>query len=82
LLDSPYEEGEESFHDAGFDAYATGVTFLRVMSGVIYGDEESGNKRLDFSLSQVQEFMGKVFVMRSDISFIHLHSEDGIIMIC
>jgi hypothetical protein len=88
ILDSAYAQDADSFHDAGFDAYATGVTFLRVMSHVLYGDEgiyftshsnstESENKRLDFNLSQVNEYMNKVFVMRSDIAFIHLNSEDG-----
>lgn len=76
-IDSPYAEDADSFHDAGFDAYATGLTFLRVMTQVVYGDKDSENKRLDFSLNQVTAFMGKVFVMRSDISFIHLNSEDG-----
>jgi poly(A)-specific ribonuclease len=78
-------EADEAFHDAGYDAFATGAVFLRMVGYTSLMRESKSNKpnllrsiRLphleDELLSSV---VNKLFVMRSEIPFLNLSGQDG-----
>ncbi|KAI8916855.1 ribonuclease H-like domain-containing protein [Entophlyctis helioformis] len=70
-----YKTGSKQLHEAGYDAYITGFSFLRLMGHVSALKEgESLNWQADF----VEHCNNKMFVMRSDISFFDIGGEDDI----
>jgi len=78
-------ERDEAFHDAGYDAFATGAVFLRMVGYTTLMREKKSEKSnllrsirlpgLDDDL--LSSVINKLFVMRSEIPFLTLAGEDG-----
>lgn len=72
------------FHEAGFDAFQTGVAFLK-MAHFLVREKEAANEFLDhvkeegevnceqsLPFSVIQPYMNKLYLMRSDIPYLNL----------
>ncbi|KAJ3280896.1 hypothetical protein HK104_000340 [Borealophlyctis nickersoniae] len=68
-----YDSDEGSFHEAGYDAYATGVAFLRMAAIATGGD---GQKPIDFGHSVFRDTINKLYLMRSDLLFMNVNGPD------
>ncbi|KAI9012738.1 ribonuclease H-like domain-containing protein [Gaertneriomyces semiglobifer] len=64
---------EDRYHEAGYDAYATGVVFLRLAAQAVQLPEDS---RLDFDHSILQTALNKLHLMRSDMSHLNIAGDD------
>lgn len=69
-----FSHSDKFLHSAGYDAYATGLIFLK-MAGLVseLGDGES----VDISSENLAKVANKLHLMRSDIPFVHIDGEDG-----
>lgn len=75
----------EKYHDAGYDAYCTGLSFLRMMARVcnvprggripIPTVEDSGESKMDHELERC---VNKLYLMKSDVVCMDLTGEDEV----
>lgn len=64
----PYDDASDSFHEAAFDAYCTGVCFIR-LAHYIQDKRKQSLAKIVPSSELVREVANKIFMMRSTIAF-------------
>ncbi|KAJ3099323.1 hypothetical protein HDU96_010744, partial [Phlyctochytrium bullatum] len=68
-----YTEAEQKkFHDAGYDAYCTGLCFIRMLEKILFLDEG----RVRVADSVLLSYANKLYLMRSDSPFLNLAGDD------
>ncbi|KAI8848274.1 ribonuclease H-like domain-containing protein [Chytridium lagenaria] len=67
-----YGDSSDKFHEAGYDAYATGVCFAKMLGEILF--TEGGRIRL--SDPTLLEFSNKLYLMRSDSPFLNLAGDN------
>ncbi|KAH6561307.1 hypothetical protein BASA50_003588 [Batrachochytrium salamandrivorans] len=70
-----YEGETPAFHRAGFDAYITGVSFLRM---IYLATSLGADSPLDWTNDLVEHCNNKLYLMYSDMSFLDLNGKDSI----
>jgi len=70
-----YQEDESRLHEAGFDAYVTGVAYLRMAYQIGVTRGKGTNAILPGDLL-MEDFANKIFLLRSDIPFFNLVGAD------
>jgi len=76
---SGYKADSSSFHEAGFDAYITGLCFIAMSNrlGLLCGGDKSKAGRVLPNSPLVQPFLNKLYLMKiADIPYINLAGED------
>lgn len=71
---SPYSGAV--YHEAGYDAYATGCVFLRMVAKIMKRGIEN-TSRLDLLADELHPFASRIKLMRSDIPCMRLDDVDG-----
>ena len=67
-----YNNGEKSYHEAGYDAYITGLSLLRMYSKIV-----KPKKGDNIDLESDVCLPNKIFMMRSLMTSMNLNGEDG-----
>ncbi|KAJ3046100.1 hypothetical protein HDV00_003850 [Rhizophlyctis rosea] len=68
-----YDPGQGAYHEAGFDAYATGVAFLRMAA---YAEGVRNDEPLSLTSPTIQNAVNKIFLMKSDISHLDIVGDE------
>ncbi|KAI9093447.1 ribonuclease H-like domain-containing protein [Phlyctochytrium arcticum] len=68
-----YEEGGNRFHEAGYDAYATGVIFSKMIGFIT---EIDGGAPISFDIPVLENVLNKVNILRTDMPHLNLTGED------
>ncbi|KAK3707093.1 hypothetical protein QZH41_004166 [Actinostola sp. cb2023] len=73
---SRYKEGSENLHEAAYDAYITGLSFLS-MANYLGCFQDPPKPRVSPDSTLVSPFVNKIFLMRmEDIPYLNLAGED------
>ncbi|TPX68544.1 hypothetical protein SpCBS45565_g02978 [Spizellomyces sp. 'palustris'] len=68
-------EDADNFHEAGYDAYATGVVFVKLMGQIV---KNEGDRPLSFDSPAFQPALNKLHIMRSDIPYVNILGDEDI----
>ncbi|KAI9203692.1 ribonuclease H-like domain-containing protein [Polychytrium aggregatum] len=68
-----YTGPTQRFHEAGYDAYSTGLVFVKMISRV---EEYTEGTRIDFELRSLKRLKNCLHMMRSDFACIKLETEE------
>ncbi|TPX39674.1 hypothetical protein SeLEV6574_g07061 [Synchytrium endobioticum] len=71
---SRYEGDNASYHEAGWDAHATGVAFARLVAH--FQGQTVSHPRVAFDDDRVMELLNRLNIMKSDIAYLHLSGDD------
>ncbi|KAJ3098487.1 hypothetical protein HDU97_003986 [Phlyctochytrium planicorne] len=68
-----YSDTSDKFHEAGYDAYVTGASFLKML-GMFVPTDSAG--RIKFGDKALQPYLNKLYLMRSDAPYLNLSGND------
>ncbi|XP_065065727.1 poly(A)-specific ribonuclease PARN-like [Rhopilema esculentum] len=75
-----YSEGNDKFHEAGYDAYCTGFSFLKMASHLCKLQQpEDELREINLNAEILNPFINRVFVMRiNDLTYLTMDAPDDI----